>query len=90
MMDSGVTTGQAEGGEEDICPPGTEKVLSMEELEAIAEGKPLVTVKNIIFLFLSLKWNMSYQPNSFPESSQDSTIAHSAIPGETVNSGLFI
>ena len=28
MMDSGVTTGQAEGGEEDICPPGTEKVVN--------------------------------------------------------------
>ena len=47
----------------------------MEELEAIIEGKPLVTLKNIIVLFLSFKWNMSYQPNSFPESSQDSTIA---------------
>ena len=66
------------------------KVLSMEELEAITEAKPLVTLKNIIFLFLSFKWNMSYQPNSFPESSQDSTIADSAIPGETANSSLFI
>ena len=52
MMDSGVTIGQA-GGEEDICPTGTKKVLSMEELEAITEGKPLVILKNIIFLFLS-------------------------------------
>ena len=49
MMDSGVTTGQAEGGEEDICPPGTEKVLSMEALEAIAEGYPLDTIY-VLFL----------------------------------------
>ena len=89
MTDFGVTTGQA-GGEEDICPAGTKKVLSVEELEAITEGKPLVTLKNIIFLFLSFKWNMSHQPNSFPESSQDSTIADSAIPSETGNSSLFI
>ena len=49
MIDSGVTTGQAEGGEEDICPPGTEKVLSMEELEAIAEDYPLDTIY-VLFL----------------------------------------
>ena len=89
MMDSCVTTGQA-GGEEDICPAGTKEILSMEELEAITEGKPLVTLKNIIFLFLSFKWKMSYQPNSFPESSQDNTIADSVIPGKTANSSLFI
>ena len=58
------------------------KKLTIEELEAIVEGKPLITVKNIICLFLLFKWNISYQPNSFPESSQDSTIAESLISRE--------
>ena len=36
-MESGVAVTADE--EENICPPGTETLLTMDELEAIAEGK---------------------------------------------------
>ena len=37
-MESGVTVTRPPE-EEGICPPGTETLLTMEELEAIAEGE---------------------------------------------------
>ena len=46
--------------EDDICPPGTEAMLTMEELEAIAEGETweFLTV-NLMSLIMSYKLNIS-------------------------------
>ena len=46
-MESGVAV--TADKEENICPPGTETLLTMDELEAIAEGKTwaFLTVNSI-------------------------------------------
>ena len=55
-MQSGVATAP----KEDICPPGTEAMLTMEELEAIAEGETweCLTV-NLLSVIMSYKLNIS-------------------------------
>ena len=46
--------------EQDICPPGTEAMLTMEELEAIAEGETWACLTvNLISVVMSYKLNIS-------------------------------
>ena len=43
---------------EDICPPGTEAMLTMEELEAIAEGETWACLTvNLMSVIMSYKLN---------------------------------